>query len=124
MSTRNLIMDLLSVHPDMTYQEIGKIVERSRQRVHQVAMKVGLTKKSHLHRPDITVEKVVELYYHSNLFLKDITRMFGCNGLTIRRRLRAAGVTPGEARSRKTKLRWSRVLFLAGDYAEGESDHK
>ena len=124
MATRDQIEDLLFFHPDMTYQEIGKIVERSRQWVHQVAREARLNKKSRLQRRDVTVEKVVELYYHSNLFLKDITRMFGCNGLTIRRRLRAAGVTPGEARSRKMKLRWSRVLFLAGDYAEDESDHK
>ena len=114
MSTRNLIMDLLSVHPDMTYQEIGEVVGRSRQRVHQVARESGRPKKSRLQRPDITVEKVVALYYHSNLFIKDIISMLGYNDLTIRRRLRAGGISLGDAHSRKMKLRWSRVREAAG----------
>ena len=114
MSTRNLIMDLLSVHPDMTYQEIGETVGRSRQRVHQVAREAGLTRKSRLQRRDITVEKVLDLYYHSNLLIKDIARMWGCNELTIRRRLRASGISSSEAHSRKMKLRWSRAREATG----------
>ena len=114
MSTRNLIMDLLSVHPDMTYREIGEVVGCSRAWVHQVAREAGLAKKSRLYRPDITIERVLDLYYHSNLLIKDITRMLGCNELTIRRRLRAGGISSSEAHSRKMKLRWSRVREAAG----------
>jgi len=113
MTTRDQIEDLLFSHPDMTYQEIGKIVERSRQWVHQVARESGRTRKSRLQRPDITIEKVVELYYHSNLLIKDIISMFGCTEGTITRRLRAAGISPGEAHSRKMKLRWRRVREAA-----------
>ena len=114
MSTRNLIMDLLSVHPDMTYQEIGEVVDCSRQWVHQVAREAGLIRKSRLQRRDITIERVLDLYYHSNLFLKDIISMFGCNELTITRRLRAGGISSSEAHSRKMKLRWRRTREAAG----------
>jgi len=113
MATRDQIEDLLFFHPDMTYQEIGKIVERSRQWVHQVAREAGLAKESRLYRRDITVEKVLELYYHSNLLIKDIISMFGCTERTITRRLRAAGISPGETHSRKMKLRWSRAREAA-----------
>ena len=108
--TRGLIVDLLSVHPDMTYQEIGKIVERSRQRVGQVAREAGLTRKSRLQRRDITVEKVVELYYCG---AKDIARILGCHRNTITKRLRAAGVSPSESYSRRTKLYWRRARQVA-----------
>ena len=113
MSTRNLIMDLLFFHPDMTYQEIGETVGRSRQRVHQVAREAGLTRKFRLQRRDITVERVLDLYYHSNLLIKDIISMFGCNERTITRRLRAGGISPGEVHSRKMKLRWRRIRETA-----------
>jgi len=103
------MVKLLTDHPDMTYQGIGEIVGCRRQRVHQVARETGLTKKSHLHRRDITMEKVVELYYGSNLLVQDIARMFGCNEITISRRLRAAGISPSEAYSRKSKLYWRGV---------------
>jgi len=33
MATRGQMVKLLTTHPDMTYQEIGEIVGRSRQRV-------------------------------------------------------------------------------------------
>jgi len=113
MATRDQIEDLLFSHPNMTYQEIGKIVERSRQWVHQVAREAGLTRKSRRYREDITVERVLDLYYHSTLLIKDIAWMLGCNELTIRRRLRAAGISPSEAHSRKMKLRWSRAREAA-----------
>ena len=113
MATRDQIEHLLFSHPDMTYQEIGETVGRSRQRVGQVAQEARLTRKSRLQRRDITVEKVVELYYHSDLLIKDIIAMFGCTACTITRRLRAGGISPGEAHSRKMKLRWRRIRETA-----------
>jgi len=85
----------------------------SRQRVHQVARESGLTRKNHRYREDVTIERVLDLYYHSNLLIKDIARMLGCNELTITKRLRAAGISPSEAHSRKMKLCW-RVREAAG----------
>ena len=103
-------MDLLSVHPDMTYQEIGEIVGCTRAWVHQVAREAGLAKKSRLYREDITVERVLELYYCG---AKDIARILGCHRNTITKRLRAAGVSPSESYSRRTKLYWRRVREAA-----------
>lgn len=103
MAPRRQMVKLLTAHPDMTYQEIGEIVGRSRQRVHQVALKAGLTKKSHLYRPDITIERVLELYYCSST---DIARTLGCHRNTVTKRLRAAGISRSESYTRKQKLYW------------------
>ena len=106
MPTTGQMVKLLTTHPDMTYQAIGEIMGCSRQRVHQVAQQTGLTKKSRFFRLDITVEKVVELYYGSNLLVQDIARIFGCDLNTIRKRLRAGGISSRESYSRKEKLYW------------------
>ena len=103
-------MDLLSVHPDMTYQEIGEIAGRTRQRVGQVAREAGLTKKSRLHRRDVSMERVLELYYCG---AEDIARMLGCHPNTITKRLRAAGVRPSESYSRRSKRYWRRLRKAA-----------
>jgi len=113
MSTRSRMVKLLTDHPTMTYREIGEIVGCSRQRVHQIAQKSGLTRKNHRYRTDITVERVLALYYDSTLFHYDMCRILGCTISTIARRLRAAGISPSEAHSRKMKLRW-RVRQAAG----------
>ena len=111
MQTRGQIVKLLSVHSDMTYQEIGEIVGCTRQRAHQVAKKAGLTrdKKSRIYREDVTIERVLELYYRSNLFIQDIARILGCNINTVRSRLRAAGISKSECYSRRQNLYWRRV---------------
>ncbi len=105
MPTNSQMMELLVSHPDMTYQEVGEIVGCSRQRVHQIIRKTGFKKKSRLHRTDITIEKVLELYRNdSNFLVKDIARIFDCHENTITKRLRAAGVCPSESYSRKNML--------------------
>ncbi len=106
MSTRNQMMKLLTDHPTMTYQEIGAIVGCSRQRVHQIAQESGLTRKSRRYRTDITVERVLALYYHSTLFHYDIARILGCKENIITKRLRAAGISPSDTHSRRQKLCW------------------
>jgi len=106
MSTRSQMVKLLTDHPAMTYQEIGEMAGRSRQRVGQVARESGLTRKDHRHRTDITVERVLGLYDHSTLFHYDMARMLGCHPNTISKRLRAAGISPSESYSRKAKLCW------------------
>jgi len=105
------MVKLLTTHPDMTYQEIGEIVGCSRQRVHQVISKAGLKRKSRLYRTDITVEKVLRLYYRSDsdLLVQDIARILDCHKNTITKRLRAAGVCPSESYSRKNKLYWRKA---------------
>ena len=102
MATRDQIIELLTDHPDMTYQGIGEMVGCRRQWVGHVAQDAGLT-KSHLHRPDITIERVLELYYYSST---DIARVLGCHRNTVTRRLRAAGISRSESYSRKAKLYW------------------
>ena len=109
MSTTDQMVKLLTVHPNMTYQEIGEIAGCSRQRVHQVASRAGLTKKSRLYRTDVTMDRVLELYYHSNLLVQDIARLLGCHENTITNRLRAAGVSPSKSYSRRQKLYWRRL---------------
>lgn len=100
------MVKLLTNHKRMTYREIGEIVGCSRQRVHQVAQESGLTRKSRLQRPDITVESVLALYYHSTLFHYDMCRILGCTLSTIALRLRAAGISPSAAHSRRQTLCW------------------
>jgi len=113
MSTRSQMVKLLTDHPTMTYREIGEMVGCSRQRVHQIARESGLTRKSRRYREDVTIERVLALYYDSNLFHYDMCRILGCSVGIIARRLRAAGISPSAAHSRKMKLRW-RVRQAAG----------
>jgi len=102
------VMNLLLHYPNMGYQEIGNIVGCSRQRVHQVAKKAGLTRNirpPRYYRSDITVERVLELY-HQGLLVRDIAKVLSCNVATVRIRLRAAGITKRECYSRSMKLDW------------------
>ena len=56
-------------------------------------------------RHDITVERVLGLY-HRNLLIKDIAQALGCDQVTVRRRLRAVGITKSECYSRSMRLDW------------------
>jgi len=99
------IMNLLA-HSDIGYRQIGDIVGCSRQRVHQVAKKAGLTGKGrHYRRRYISIEQVVELY-HRDLLVKDIRQILGCQPATVMRRLRQAGISKSECYSRGKKLDW------------------
>lgn len=109
--TKDQIAELLSHHPDMTYQEIGKIIRRTKQRVHQVASETGLCliRESRLYRNDVTIRRVLKLFYGSNLSVNDIAKVLGCHANTITNRLRAAGISRSESYSRRQKLYWGRV---------------
>ena len=97
------IMMLLE-HPDMSYQQIGDTVGCSRQWVHYVARRAGLTRKVKRHlRSDITVERVLELY-HEGLLIKHIAKALSCKPGTVTKRLRAAGISKSECYSRGKKL--------------------
>ncbi len=114
MKRRQQMVKLLFARPDMTYQEIGETVGCTRQRVHQVYQVIreaGLIgdKKSRRYREDVTIERVLELYYRSNLLVKDIARSLECHENTVTVRLRAAGVSPSESYSRRQKLYWRRA---------------
>jgi len=119
MNTLGQIITLLRHHPDMGYPEIGVVVGCSRQRVHYIAKVAGLTRddKFRWYRSDITVERVLELYHHG-LLIKEIKQELGCNMHTVRRRLRAAGISKGECCSRAKKLAWkgrsSRIPVVVG----------
>ena len=65
-------------------------------------------------RHDITVERVLELY-HRNLLVKDIAKALSCNVVTVRRRLRVAGISKGELYSRSMKLDWRGTKKKGGD---------
>ncbi len=103
----NRIVNLLVAHPEVSYQEIGELVGLTKQGVHRIAKQAGLRrdrKPRHYHS-HITTEKVLELY-HKNLLIKDIALALGCNYVTVRNRLRTAGIGKAECYSRSMKLDW------------------
>lgn len=77
--------------------EIGESECRSR------SMKLHWRGNIH-YRNDVTVEGVLELY-HSNLLIKDIAQTLGCNQVTVRKRLRVAGISKSTILSRGAELR-------------------
>ena len=101
------IVSLLLAHPEVSYQEIGDLIGLSKERVHQIARRAGLNrnKKPRHYYSHITTEKVLELY-HKNLLIKDIAQALGCHVITVRKRLRAAGITKAECYSHSMKLDW------------------
>jgi len=107
MRVRQQVLSLLLDYPDASYEKIGSIVGCSKQRVHQIAKSAGLTRKRRPphYRSDITVDKVLELY-HRDLLIKEIAPILGCCPSTVTKRLREAGIGPGECFSRSMKLDW------------------
>ena len=107
MRIRQQVLSLLLDYPDATYEKIGSIVHCSKQRVHQIAKSAGLTRKSRLphYRSDVTVDKVLELY-RRDLLIKEMAPILGCCPSTVTKRLREAGISPGECFSRSMKLDW------------------
>jgi len=59
-------------------------------------------------RDDVTVERVLSLYYNDGLPIKEMAKTMGCDQVTVRRRLRDAGISPGECFSRGARIRWRR----------------
>lgn len=104
---RELIMNLLLWRPDLPIAHIADIAGCSRQRVYQVANTVGLTRNTNPrnYRSDVTVERVLELY-HQGLLERDIAQALNCNQITVRKRLRAVGITKSQCYSRSMKLDW------------------
>jgi len=106
MAVRGQVLSLLSDYPHSTYEKIGSIVGCSRQWVHEIAKKAGLTRRRPPHyRSDVTVDKVLELY-HQDLLVNDIGQTLKCSLFTVRSRLREAGISAGECFSRSMKLAW------------------
>ena len=108
MRIRQQVSSLLLDYPDASYEKIGSIVHCSKQRVHQIAKSAGLTRKRKPpphYRSDVTVDKVLELY-HRDLSIKEIAPILGCCPSTVTKRLREAGIGPGEGLSRSMKLDW------------------
>ena len=56
-------------------------------------------------RLDITVKRVLE-FYHRGLLIQDIAKALNCCVITVRSRLRAAGIDKSECYSRSMKLDW------------------
>ena len=107
MAVRGQVLSLLLDYPDATYEKIGGIAGCSKQRVHQIAKRGGLTRKRKPphYRSDITTDKVLELY-HRDILLKEIAPILGCCPSTVTSRLREAGISAGECFSRSMKLDW------------------
>ena len=107
MRIRQQVLNLLVDYPDASYEKIGTIVHCSKQRVHQIAKSAGLTRKRRPphYRTDVTVDKVLELY-HRDLLVKEMAPILGCCSGTVTKRLREAGIGPGECYSRSMKLDW------------------
>jgi len=59
-------------------------------------------------RDDITVERVLNLYHNDDLPIKEMAKTLGCNQATVTKRLRKAGISPGECFSRGARIRWRR----------------
>jgi len=59
-------------------------------------------------RDDVTVERVLNLYHNGDLPIKEMAKTLGCDQVTVRRRLRDAGISPGECFSRGARIRWRR----------------
>jgi len=106
MRIRQQVLSLLLNYPDASYDKTGGIVGCSKQRVHQIAKSGGLTRKRKPphYRSDITVDKVLELY-HRDLLIKEIAPILGCCSSTVTKRLRDAGISPGECFSRSAAIR-------------------
>ncbi|MFC1983795.1 hypothetical protein ACFLVO_02125 [Chloroflexota bacterium] len=107
MGVKQQVLSLLLNYPDASYEKIGGIVYCSKQRVHQIAKSAGLTRKRKPphYRSDVTVDKVLELYQR-DLLIKEIAPILGCCLDTVTKRLREAGIDPGECFSRSMKLDW------------------
>jgi len=107
MAVRGQVRSLLLDYPDATYEKIGSIAGCSKQRVHQIAKKTGLTRmrRPPHYRKDITVDKVLELYQR-DLLLQEIASTLGCCANTVTKRLREAGISAHESFSRSMKLDW------------------
>ena len=99
------MINLLTLCPDFTYEEIGNIVGCSKQRVGEIAKEEGVTKgRQYNIRRDITMEKVCQFYYQG-LLIKDIAKALDCSQPTVSKRLREAGVSKHECYSRSMKLK-------------------
>ena len=99
------IIGMLTHDPTVTYQTVGNLAGLSRQRVQQIAKRIGFRKEVNPKNycKSITIERVLELY-HRSLLLKDIAKILGCNQKTLSKRLRLAGISKGECYSRSVKL--------------------
>ncbi len=60
------------------------------------------------YRDDVTVERVLNLYHNGDLPIKEMAQAMGCNQATVTKRLRKAGISPGECFSRGAAIRWRR----------------
>jgi len=105
--SKGQVLSLLLDYPDATYEKIGSIVGRSKQRVHQIAKEAGLTRmrRPPHYRKDVATDKVLELY-HRDLLIKEMAPILGCCPSTVTSRLREAGISAGECFSRSMKLDW------------------
>lgn len=106
-TVRGQVLNFLLDYSDATYITIASIVGCSKQRVHQIAKEVGLTRtrRAPHYRKDITADKVLELY-HQDLLVNDIAQTLNCNLSTVRSRLRKAGISKSECQSRSMRLAW------------------
>jgi len=59
-------------------------------------------------RDDVTVDRVLNLYHNDGLPIKEMAKTMGCDQVTVRRRLRKAGISPSECFSRGAAIRWER----------------
>ena len=112
---RGQVLSLLMDCPNATYETIGSIVGCSKQWVHQIAKKAGVTRKRPpYYRDDVTVDKVLELY-RRDLLIKEIGPILGCSRYTVTSRLREAGISAGEGFSRSMRLHWRGRYHLRDD---------
>ena len=93
---QRLNCELSTVRRRLREAGIGESECRSR------SMKLNWRGKTHC-RDDVTVEGVLELY-QSNLLIKDIAHALSCNQVTVRKRLRVAGISKSTILFRGARL--------------------
>jgi len=112
MNNKSVILEAVKRNPEMKYGEIGKFFGVTKSHVQKIAKDGGLPSRRTRpknYRPDITVEKVLNLYNNTNMLIKEIALALDCNHNTVKSRLRQAGINKKEAYSRRARIlnpRW------------------
>jgi len=108
-------------HRDLLLKEIAPILGCCPSTVRSRLREAGITagecfsrsmrldwRGSYHCRDDITVERVLNLYHNDDLPIKEMAQTMGCDQVTVRKRLREAGISKSECSSRGAAIRWRR----------------
>jgi len=105
-------------HQDLLVNDIAQILNCNLHTVRSRLREAGISKsecqsrsmrlvwRGNTHyRDDITVERVLNLYHNDGLLIKEMAQTLGCDEVTVRKRLREAGISKSECASRGARMR-------------------